>query len=177
MDLFIREIGVHNNAFLLSREDMLRFGMYREDMTNREDVELIIRLAARLDFCCCGTYVTILRRRKESARTQYEKFLYQGLRWLDHLGEDAALAPRLGRVWDLLVFRETFEYARAYYKAGSYRAFRSLAYQILKRWPGRGLRNGRLLKRLFFSMFRRESDQRILLRQTPQPNIPSRAAA
>jgi glycosyltransferase involved in cell wall biosynthesis len=171
LEAYVREGFIHNNAILLPRGQMLRFGMYREDMTNREDVELIVRLAACLEFRCSGSCVTICRRRADSARTQYDKYIRQGPRLIDHLGRDAFLLQRLGKSWDLLQFQESLEYARAHYKSGRYRTFRSLAHQLLKRWPGRALRNGRLMRRLFFSCFRRDATCGGPTRHVPKPNV------
>ncbi len=151
LDRFARRPFVDNNGYLLARETMLRLGMYREDLSYREDIELLIRLAARLEFRFCGAYVAQVRRVDNSARIQYERYVSQGLRMIEHLRRHPLVAARLGRQIDILQRRELLELARAYYKAHHYRPFRNLYYLLLRRWPWHVLSDGRLAKRFVLS--------------------------
>jgi glycosyltransferase involved in cell wall biosynthesis len=147
---------VLNNDFLLSRENMLKFGMYQEDLTNREDVELLIRLAARLEFRFCGSYVARVRRVDGSAQGNHAKYVHQGLRMIAHLREDPFVAERLGDRLDWLERQELVELARAHYKARQFQPFRSLFYRILQRWPWHALSDRRMVRRYLLSLFRRD---------------------
>ena len=155
LDRYLRRRFVHNNDYLLSRENMLRHGMYKEDLTNREDVELLVRLAARFEFRFCGSYVTHVGRVDVSARSNYDKYLKQGMRVIDHLRDDPLVVERLGARLDDLEREELLELARANYKAGRFGPFKRLFHQLLKRWPRQTLANRRLLKRYLFSLPRR----------------------
>jgi glycosyltransferase involved in cell wall biosynthesis len=148
---------VLNNDFLLSRENMLRFGMYKEDLTNREDVELLIRLAARLEFRFCGSYVARVRRVDASAQFDHGKYLRQGARMIAHLRADEFVAGRLGERLDWLERQELVELARAHYKARQFRPFRSLYYRILRRWPWHAVSNRRMMRRFVLSLLRRDA--------------------
>ncbi len=148
---FVRRPFMDNNGYLLARDTMLRLGMYREDLSYREDIELLIRLAAQLEFRFCGTHVAQVRRVDASARTQYDRYVSQGLRMVEHLRRHPVVAARLGPRIDMLQRRELLELARAYYKAHRYRPFRSLCYLLLRRWPLRVLSDGRLAKRFVLS--------------------------
>jgi len=151
LERLVRRPFVDNNGYLLSRDNMLRLGMYREDLSHREDLELLIRLAAQLEFRFCGTYVARVRRVDASARTQYDRYVRQGLRMIEHLRRHPVTAARLGRRIDMLQRRELVELARAYYKAHQYQPFRSLCYLLLRRWPWHVLSDGRLARRFVLS--------------------------
>jgi len=148
---FVRRPFIDNNGFLLSRRKMLQVGMYREDLSHREDIELIIRLAAQLEFRFCGGPVAQVRRVDDSARTQYQRYLRQGLRMVEHLRRHPIVAARLGNQIELLQRRELMELARACYKSHQYGAFRNLCYLLLRRWPWHALSNVRLTKRFVLS--------------------------
>jgi len=42
------------NGFMISRDNMIKHGMYAEDLTNMEDVDLFLRLPCSLDFNSVG---------------------------------------------------------------------------------------------------------------------------
>jgi len=154
---FVEQPFVLNNDYLVSCENMLRFGMYKEDLTNREDVELLIRLAAHLEFRFCGSYVSRVRRVDASAQSDHGKYLRQGARLIAHLRADEFVAGRLGDRLDGLERQELVELARAHYKARQFRPFRSLFYRILKRWPWHAVSNRRMVRRFVLSLFRRDA--------------------
>ena len=153
---FVERPFILNNDYLLSRENMLKFGMYKEDLTNREDVELLIRLAAHLEFRFCGSYVARVRRVDLSARSNHAQYIRQGPRMIAHLREDAFVAGRLGDRLDRLEWRELVELARTHYKARQFQPFRSLFYRVLKRWPRYTVSNRQMVKRFLLSLFRRD---------------------
>jgi len=154
---YVERPFVYNNDYLLARENMLKFGMYREDMTNREDVELLIRLAAHLEFRFCGSYVSRVRRVDRSAQFNHQKYIRQGTRMIAHLRADGFVAARLGDWLEWLERRELVELARAHYKARQFRPFRSMFYHILRRWPWHAVSNRRMVRRFVLSLFRRDA--------------------
>ncbi len=158
LDHYLKDYFVHNNDFLLSRENMLKYGMYKEDLTNREDVELLIRLACHLPFRFSGGYVSIIRRVDSSARVNYDKIIRQGNRFSEHLRVDSYVAGRLGKRLDELMFDEARELAAAYYKSRRYRQFLEEYAIMRQQWPERLARQPHFLRRylcsLLLSVFR-----------------------
>ena len=155
---YVEHPFILNNDFLLSRENMLKFGMYQEDMTNRTDFELLIRLTAHLEFRFCGSYVSRVRRVDVSAQLDHCKYLRQGMRAIAHLREDPFVAERLGDRLDWLERQELVGLARAHYKARQFRPFRTLFYRIFRQWPWYALSNRRMVRRFLLSLFRRDAD-------------------
>lgn len=115
---------VDNNGYLLRRETMLHLGMYREDLTNREDIELLIRLAAKLEFRFCGSYSARIRRVDSSARANHAKILAQGNRMVDWLKADPTVTARLGEELVQLEQNSLRDLATSAYKFGNGRLFR-----------------------------------------------------
>ncbi len=156
LDRYLNDPFVCNNDYLLSRQDMLTFGMYKEDLTNREDVELLIRLAARLEFRFCGSYVARVKRVDVSAQMDYEKYIRQGTCMISHLRADEFVANRMGSRLDELERRELVELARACYKSSQFVLFRSLCRRILGQCPRMAFSEWRLVRRFLFSFLRRQ---------------------
>lgn len=154
LERYLKKPFLSNNAYLLSRATMLRWGMYKEDLTNREDVELFVRLTSRLEFRFCGSYVARVRRVDDSAQSDYAKHIRQGERMIAHLRHDRFVAERLGHRIERLQRQELLELARAHYKARRFAAFRSLLFRVLRRWPGQLAANPRMTRRLLVSLFR-----------------------
>jgi glycosyltransferase involved in cell wall biosynthesis len=57
LSAYVRQPFLHTPAFLIRRQTLLTLGAYREELTNLEDVELFVRLMARLEFRNCGAVV------------------------------------------------------------------------------------------------------------------------
>ncbi len=141
-----------NNGFLLPRDAMLECGMYRDDLTNREDMELLIRLAARLEFRCCGSYIAQVHATAVSARSNYQKYLEQGQKAIEYLQSDPVIAKRLGKRLEKLQFGERLELARAMYKSRRYSEFRAAVRELAADFPVQTLRQGRLWRRWVCSL-------------------------
>jgi hypothetical protein len=154
LERYVHAPFISNNGYMLSREAMLSSGMYREDLTNREDVELLVRLSARLPFRFCGSFVARVRRVDSSARSDYSKFLAQGARVISYLRSDPVVRERLGPALERLEFRERLELCRALYKQRRYVEFRRAYRQIVHDWPARGLTRTRYVRRYVVSLFR-----------------------
>jgi len=144
---YIRHPFVHNNAFLLSRPNMLQHGMYHERLTHREDKELLIRLAASLDFRCCGTLVNRFHAVRGSARMNYRKAAAQGLLMLESLRANPRVRERLGANFRLLEQAEVWEHLRDLYKVGRFADYRAACARSWALFAGRGKLRRRLLRR------------------------------
>jgi len=154
LDAYIKDRFVRNPGFLISTDNMLHYGMYREDLTHREDVELLIRLACRLPFKCCRAPVALIRRVDRSASLDHSKYLQQGDRMLACLRTDPHVMRRLGERFVHVEFIEAKELARAIYRTEDYRAFRRSYLRLCRKWPGRMLIEGRFLRRFLVSLLR-----------------------
>lgn len=139
--------SVRNNDYLLPRSAMIEHGMYAEELTNREDVELLIRLAARLEFSFCGTYVAEIRTVDRSARSDFRAIIRQGRRMTDRLRQCPDVVARLGTSLDELELAEISELARACYKTRDYAAFHRLYREMCARWPAAARRRGNFARR------------------------------
>jgi glycosyltransferase involved in cell wall biosynthesis len=147
---YIRRPFVDNNGFMLSRQNALEHGMYRERLTHREDKELLIRLAARFEFRSCSAFVTRIHYLPRSARSDYRKATAQGLLMLDCLRSDPLVRARLGTHFRLVERAEHWEHLRGLYKTGNFQEYRracaaswglfsgcrNMQWTILRRWIG-----------------------------------------
>jgi glycosyltransferase involved in cell wall biosynthesis len=154
---YVRRRFVRNPGFLVSVANMRRCGMYREDLTHREDVELLIRLSARLEFRCCRTTIARIRRVDRSARLDHAKYLLQGDRVVRYIRSDPFLVERLESGLALLEFDENKELARASYLASDFSGFRRRYLGLWRQWPGWMWLEGRFLRRFVLSCLRRDS--------------------
>ncbi len=85
---YVQKPFISTNDYMIRKDEFLRHGLYREDLTNQEDFELMIRLAKRYYFSFCGTYTSIVRRKGSSARSNYSKIVSQGTKVLDYIFSD-----------------------------------------------------------------------------------------
>jgi glycosyltransferase involved in cell wall biosynthesis len=150
---YLRQHFVNNNGFLLARETMLRHGMYQESLTHREDRELLIRLAAKLEFRSSRSVVTHVHRTAGSARFDYLKANAQGLELIRLLKANAEVAARLGDQLKAIEQAEHWEWLRCLYKAGEYRAFRRNVVASWQIFAGADWRRG-LARRYLTSFYR-----------------------
>lgn len=148
LDQYLDSPFVDNNGYLLSRHNMLKHGMYSETLTNREDVELLVRLMCRLPFRFCGGVVAEVCRVDNSARTQYDKIIAQGNAFGEILFSHPDVVARLGRKRCRRIdYVQLDMLAAACYKAGRYREFRQYAATLAAEFGDLVERPGRLAKR------------------------------
>ena len=123
---YLQSSFLSTNDFMVRRRHLLALagGPYREDLTNNEDVELFLRLMARLPFRFCGTCVAVLGRVDAGLHTNRERILRQGLRLVDHLRSDPAVVALLGRALDRFEFVKLLEWSNYAAKAGRAADFR-----------------------------------------------------
>ena len=162
---YLRQHFVNNNGFLLARETMLRHGMYQETLTHREDRELLIRLAAKLEFRSARSVVTHVHRTAGSARFDYHKANAQGLELIRLLQANAEVVARLGDQLKAIEQTERWEWLRCLYKAGEYRAFRQNVAASWQIFAGAECRGG--LARRYLTSFYRQWRAAVLPRPKP----------
>jgi glycosyltransferase involved in cell wall biosynthesis len=142
---------LNNNAYMVRRADMLRIGLYRPELTNMEDRELLIRLCGLLEFRFCGTRVQRVRRSSRSARSNYDKILRQGKALTAALRQQPDLASRLAPHWDKIRWMEDRELAAAYYKSRRYAEYIAFFKQIRPDYEVLPAGWNRLRKRCLFA--------------------------
>ncbi len=115
------------NSFLIHRETMLRYGMYNEELSNQEDVELFIRLLLKIKFYFCGTIVTkIFSDVDNRARNNFNKIIQQGTKLSKVLESNPDIVKGLGnRLWQLKG-REYSEILSALYHSRRYSEFKDM---------------------------------------------------
>jgi glycosyltransferase involved in cell wall biosynthesis len=120
----VNRLMFHNSSFMLSREDMLNHGMYREDLTNLEDYELFVRLTHKLYFCYCGTLCSLLRDKGQRARHSFEEIIVQGTKGADYIFADPIIAHVLADEKARLYAETYLRLAKASLKLNRPREFR-----------------------------------------------------
>jgi len=123
---YLQTYFIHNNGFLIKRATMLQFGMYQESLTHREDREILIRLAAQLEFRCSRSIVADVHRTPGSARFEYDKASQQGMDMIRLLRANPGIARQLGTHLQAAEQKECWEWLRGLYKNGDYRTFRKM---------------------------------------------------
>jgi glycosyltransferase involved in cell wall biosynthesis len=121
---YLNDSFCDNNNYMISKEDMLKHGMYREDITNYVDFELFVRLSHKLYFCYCGSICALIRDRGGRVRDNYEKIIAQGTKHLDYIFSDPELSKELATMKDYLYANTFMELATASYKLKRGRDFR-----------------------------------------------------
>jgi hypothetical protein len=150
LSAFMKERLINNNSYMIKRELMLNFGMYKEDLTNHEDYELLLRLTARLKFYFCGAEVCMVRRSRESAKDNTDKIIKQGVRAMEQLFSTEGLPPELLAAKDRLFAEEYMMIATACYHSGRRKEFRANFKKASALYPPLG-RRGKYLRRYVLS--------------------------
>ncbi len=152
LDAYLESPFLDNNCFLLSRANMLKHGMYSVGLTNREDVELLVRLMCRLPFRFCGAAVARVRRVDASARINYGKILAQDRAFTRILFAHADVLARLGEAGRRkLLYEECMMLALACYRERRHRRFRQLCRELTGEYGDLLERPLRLRKRYWLS--------------------------
>jgi glycosyltransferase involved in cell wall biosynthesis len=128
LDDYLGGVGeLRTNGFLLRRDVMLTQGMYNETLTNREDIELFIRLLSQLEFRSSGTVASIYRSGGSArARDNWQNIIRQGTALTDALAQDRPVMSVLGSRYRQLRSDEYRELLRALYRSEQYRRYRSV---------------------------------------------------
>ncbi|MCF7975672.1 MAG: glycosyltransferase family 2 protein [Phycisphaerae bacterium] len=145
---------LNNNAYLLSRDNMLCYGMYNETLTNMEDRELLLRLALHLPFRCCGTYTQNVRRiNGNTTRFQYRTLFKQGKKYSEAVKSNQELVRRLGRMMTDLEFSEDKVISDALYKSRLYADYRRYSNRMFRQY-GQSMLKPRYVRRYLLSLLR-----------------------
>jgi len=148
LETFVRHPGfINNNSWLTSRSKLLEVGLFNEALTNMEDRELLLRLTASLEFRCCKTVVQNVRRVDAvSARSNYDRLIQQGKKFIETVRSNEALVDRLGSLLTDLEFGEDKTISDAFYKAGKYREYCRYSREMFSKY-GKQMWKVRFLRR------------------------------
>ena len=149
-------ILLSTNSFLMTKANMLKYGMYNETINNKEDIELFLRLLTSLPFKFCGTIVTIVHQDADNrARNDSELFLAQERKFTDIISANRQLMVKLGPRFGDIQRKEHDEVLRALYHAGKGKMFRQV---YAEGWSNKmSNRSFKFLKRYFLSYFKFKS--------------------
>lgn len=153
-ETFVKHSGfLNNNSWLVRRESLLLFGLYNETLTNMEDRELLLRLTASCEFRCCKTVVQNVRRvGAVSARSDYDRLIRQGKKYIDTVRSNPVLMKRLGPLFEELEFSEDKTISDAFYKAGKHREYCRYSRQMFAKYGVR-MWKARFVRRHILSLF------------------------
>lgn len=146
---------LHNNAYLLSKQDFLDSGMYTEQLTNMEDVSFFIRLLCNHPVKLVKEVVNIMQPSEGSARGAYEKIIEQYPRFSETLAYDEGVRSRLSHTQlNQLYCLENKEYLAALYHSAQFaeyvKQYRRLCSENQHQMPV----GGRFKKRFWLSKLR-----------------------
>jgi hypothetical protein len=130
---------------------MLQYGMFNTKLTNREDVELFVRLLCSLEFRYCKQETSIVRKlTNTSAQTNFSKIIEQKFLFSEAIENDDKISIKLDDSFIKKIKRDEFlDLMRAYYRSGQNREFRKYFWQAKKK---RGLKlRFKDYRRYFFS--------------------------
>lgn len=135
LDQYLRDKKwLSTNSFLISRDLMLKYGMYNEELVNNEDVELFIRLLTRVEFRFCGTGVTrIFDDAKNRARNNFDKIIKQGTMFSEILEGNHFITEKIGKWMPSIKKEEYAELLCAFYHSRRYKEFRIMFNKGLNR--------------------------------------------
>ncbi|VAW35982.1 hypothetical protein MNBD_DELTA02-302 [hydrothermal vent metagenome] len=153
LSAYMEQRLINNNSYMIKRELMQRFGMYRETLTNHEDYELLLRLTSGLRFFFCGVRVCMVRRSRESAKDNTDKIIAQGVRAMDELFSTEGLPESLLKQKDRLYAREYLMVATACYHSGRTKEYRENYKKAGELCPSL-VRRGKYLRRYILSFVR-----------------------
>lgn len=153
LEVFSKYSGfINNNAWLVLREKLLSVGLFNERLTNMEDREILLRLAAVLEFRCCKTVTQNVRMVDAvSARCNYDRLILQGKKYTDTIKANEILVKQLGPLLIELEFSEDKTISDAFYKVGRYREYCQYSRQMFARY-GAKMRKFRFFRRHILAM-------------------------
>jgi glycosyltransferase involved in cell wall biosynthesis len=112
------------NGIMISRDNMIRHGMYAEDLTNMEDVDLFLRLLCSLDFKFCGASVAKTRRMDRSAQSGLNKIIEQRFGLSERIRKNPSVMERIGEGFEQIRSSEYEKFLGALYHAKHYKSYR-----------------------------------------------------
>jgi hypothetical protein len=112
------------NGFMVSRDNMTKHGMYAEELTNMEDVDLFLRLLCSLDFKFCGAVVAKTRRMDRSAQSRLNKIIEQRFGLTERIRMNPLVMERIGKGFEQIQSSEYEKFLGALYHAKQYEPYR-----------------------------------------------------
>ena len=119
---------LHTSCFLITARCFISKGMFNTLLSNKEDIELFLRLLSCTEFRFCGQIVSRLRDLGDKRiRNDYDMILSQQDMFYRTITENTSIMEQMEpRLLHRLHCSEDEDMLRALYKLGSYRDFRSL---------------------------------------------------
>jgi glycosyltransferase involved in cell wall biosynthesis len=125
LEQFLAHQGfLHTNGFMISRDNMIRHGMYAKELTNMEDVDLFLRLLCSLDFKFCEAIVAKRRRMDRSAQSGLSKIIEQRFGLSERIRKNPLVMERIGKGFEQVQSSEYEKFLGALYHAKQYRSYR-----------------------------------------------------
>jgi glycosyltransferase involved in cell wall biosynthesis len=146
------------NGFMISRENMIGHGMYAEELTNMEDVDLFLRLLCSLDFKFCGAIVAKTRRMDRSAQSGVNKIIEQRFGLSERIRGNPLVAERIGKGFEQIRSSEYEKFLGALYHGKQYKSYRRYYREGFE--SGRTPRTLKFFKRYLLSYLRIFSEAR-----------------
>lgn len=147
---YVQHPFLHTLSFMIRRDVLLSVGLYNERLTNLEDIDLFVRLMARMDFRCTRTLVGKIRKQNDSASKAFQNVIRQGTELLDSIIKDDVAIDRLGDHWTGLQRKGYSELLRALYRSGCYRGYCRTYAEMRSRIPQEGA-DARSMRRFVLS--------------------------
>ena len=143
------------NSYLLKRKTMLKFGMYDERLTNREDIELFIRLFSHLPFRFSGGHAGYVRAVADTrARNQWKNIIKQQAPFYDALLSNKVVAKIIGDKVKVLADESDGELLTAFYHNDRYDDYISTYRAIREFGKSSFIKSFKFKKRYWISVIR-----------------------
>jgi len=112
------------NSVLMRRELFLKCGLFDESLSNREDVELFLRLLSELEFRSCASVAAIVYNDADHrARNDFLRIIRQGRTFSSRIKANTQLTGPHEHLVQALVREEQGEFLRALYYLKDYKAY------------------------------------------------------
>lgn len=145
--------ALSTNSFLMRKQRFLEIGQYNETLSNKEDVELFLRLLSQVEFRFCKTEVTVVYSDADNrARENYKNIIKQGTQFSKVIKANKTLMSKYGALLKSLVIEEQAELLRALYYSGQFGDYLSTYKKGRK--EGDNPKDFKFLKRYLLSMVR-----------------------
>ncbi len=151
---YLKTPFLHTLSFMIRKSRLTAIGRYREDLFNMEDVELFIRLMARMEFIPCGAVVADIAKQADSASANFKKIVSQGTKIIDYLKSDEVSMKAMGEDFELIRRKVHHELARALYKSHDYTGYCKL-YETMKATVPAEFSHGKHRRRYWLARLRR----------------------
>ncbi len=111
------------SSFVFPRQLFVDLGGFNTELTNMEDVLLIMRMMARVPFMPVAEFVSRIRKQEDSASRNYGRIVKQDVKFLECLVGDSVLVDKLGDKINLVKRKVYHELLTAMYKGKDFKSF------------------------------------------------------